>query len=48
LGEQIPKAYRSARLLAVRETNLEEETFPETCPCTPVEVLDEGFYPASR
>jgi hypothetical protein len=48
LGEQIPKAYRSARLLAVRETNLEEETFPENCHHTPVEVLDDDFYPASR
>ncbi len=45
LDSQIAKAYRLARLLAVKETNLEESHFPEVCPFTLEQVMDEGFYP---
>jgi hypothetical protein len=47
LDQQTAKAYRLARLLAVGETNLEEATFPETCPFSREEIRDEGFYPPS-
>jgi hypothetical protein len=46
LDPQITKAYRLARLLAVKETNLEESHFPEVCPFTLEQVMDEGFYPS--
>jgi hypothetical protein len=43
--EQIAKAYRLARLVAVRETNLDEATFPEKCPFSLDEISDERFLP---
>ena len=42
----ITKAYRLARLLAVKETNLEEHTFPEQCPYSWEQIADEDFYPS--
>ena len=45
LDVAIPKAYRLARLLAVRETNLEERTFPERCPYSWGQIGDSSFYP---
>jgi len=45
LDTVIPKAYRLARLLAVRETNMEESTFPDRCPYTWEQIRDHGFYP---
>jgi hypothetical protein len=45
LPEQVTRAYRLARLLGVRETNLAESTFPATCPYAPERVTDPGFYP---
>ena len=41
----IIRAYRLARLLAVKETNLEESTFPEQCPFSEQQLGDEDFYP---
>ncbi|ATQ69418.1 MULTISPECIES: DUF29 domain-containing protein [Methylosinus] len=38
-------AYRYARRKAAVETSLAEETFPETCPWTFEEIMDEGFWP---
>jgi hypothetical protein len=46
LPEQVTRAYRLARLLAVRETNLAESTFPDICPYAPEQVTDPDFYPA--
>ena len=43
--QAIPKAYRLARLLAVKETNLEECTFPQECPYSLKETRDLDFYP---
>lgn len=43
--QAIPKAYRLARLLAVKETNLDESTFPEDCPYSLQETRDADFYP---
>ena len=42
--EAIPKAYRLARLLAVKETNLEESTFPEVCSYSLQETSDTGPF----
>lgn len=46
LDPLITKAYRLARLLAVKETNLEEDTFPEKCPYSREQIADETFYPS--
>jgi len=43
--QAIPKAYRLARLLAVKETNLEESTFPRDCPYSLTETRDLDYYP---
>ena len=45
LPEQVTKAYRLARLLAVKETNLTERSFPADCPYAPEQVADPDFYP---
>ncbi len=45
LDERILKAYRLARLLAVKETNLEENTFPVDCPYRWDQIIDEHYYP---
>ena len=42
---QLHRAYRLGRLLAIKETNLEETTFPPECPYSVAQVLDEGYYP---
>ena len=46
LDEQVTKAYRLARLLAVKETDMEESTFPEICPFSWDEISDEDFFPS--
>lgn len=46
IDEQIAKAYRLARLLAVKETNFEEQCFPLDCPYSWQQIQDERFYPA--
>lgn len=47
LDDQVlARAYRRARLLAVEETNLDESTFPPTCPYSIAEIRENGFYPA--
>jgi hypothetical protein len=38
-------AYETARLLAARETPLEEDDFPATCPWTLDQTTDDGFLP---
>ena len=45
--ELLAEAYQIARLEAVRETDLAEETFPETNPFTWAQALDEGFWPGA-
>lgn len=45
LGEVIQKAYASGLDLAVRETNLPYATFPEICPYTLEQALDNEFFP---
>ncbi len=46
LDDQLRRAYRLGRLLAIKEADLEETSFPIECPYSVAEVLDEGYYPA--
>lgn len=45
LPEQIARAYRLGRLLAVRETDLDESTFPAACPYSPEQVTETDYLP---
>ena len=38
------ESYENSRDLAMGETNLPEATFPELCPYSFAEILDESFY----
>ena len=46
--EILGQAYRIARAIASRETDLPLETFPETNPFTWAQALDEAFWPESE
>jgi hypothetical protein len=41
------EAYPAARRLAIKETGMPPESFPETCPYSANEQLDEDFLPAN-
>jgi hypothetical protein len=45
LGDVVAWAYPRARRLAVDETGLPLVTFPETCPWTLAQLLDEDWWP---
>ncbi len=45
LPQTLASAYRKACLGAVAETGLPFATFPEACPWTVQEALDDGFWP---
>ena len=45
LDERIRKAYQQGVLLAVKETDIDERKFPQSCPYTKEQILDLGFYP---
>lgn len=38
-------AYQAARLQAMAETDISEETFPDSNPFTWAEVMDDAFWP---
>lgn len=44
-GEEMLQAYMEARLAAEKETGIAYEAFPDACPFTIDEVLDETFLP---
>lgn len=44
----LPKAYARGREVASEETGLPLETFPETCPWTPEQVIRHGFWAGER
>jgi hypothetical protein len=44
-SEVLDRQYRIARLKAAGETDLPLETFPEDCPFTIGQILDESFHP---
>ncbi|WP_206682725.1 DUF29 domain-containing protein [Chthonobacter albigriseus] len=43
-ADVLAEEYETARLLAIAETGLPESTFPETCPFTIEEIMDDGFF----
>ena len=43
--QRLPLAYRRARRDAADDTGLSPATFPETCPWSVAQVLDEDFWP---
>lgn len=45
LIEAINKAYSRAVKLAAKETKRSKTEFPQECPYTPEQLLDENFYP---
>jgi Domain of unknown function DUF29 len=45
LPELLTDAYRTARRAAALETSLPRDTFPEACPWSLDQVLDEDFFP---
>ena len=44
-GEILDKKYRLARIRAAGETELPKATFPEPCPFSLEDVLDDNFWP---
>jgi hypothetical protein len=45
LDEQINHAYKRALIIAEKETGLNVDTFPKTCPFSLKEALKENFFP---
>ena len=45
LNEGIEDGYGDACLKAARETDLEPDAFPESCPWTWDEIIDDAFWP---
>jgi hypothetical protein len=45
VADMITDAYTSVRRQTAAETGLPLETFPETCPWTAEQVLDDDFFP---
>ncbi len=46
--ESVMKAYPKALMLAVDETGLSIETFPQNCLYTSKQLLNENFYPTAQ
>ena len=44
-GEALNRAYRKAKLLAAGDTNMDETSFPETCPYSFEQAMEEAFWP---
>jgi hypothetical protein len=45
LEGMVSHAYRLAVLRAARETGISKSVFPDTCPFTLEQILDDGFWP---
>jgi hypothetical protein len=45
LDEAFSEAYVDSRLIAMRETGLDESTFPETCPFSLAQTLSDDYWP---
>lgn len=45
LDEIIKDAYKLAVIKAARETKISKAVFPESCPWTLAQLIDDGFYP---
>lgn len=44
-AEELADAYGNAVIQAAGETGLPEESFPPSCPFSPEQILDAGFFP---
>ncbi len=44
-GETLNRAYRKAKLLAAGDTNMDETSFPEACPYSFEQAMEEAFWP---
>jgi hypothetical protein len=47
-AERLARAYTRARIQAMEQTGLPLATFPESCPWSLDELLDEDFWPGRR
>ncbi len=45
LAEALAESWDQSRDLAIVETDLPDESFPETCPFTLTEIMDQEFWP---
>jgi hypothetical protein len=45
LEEAFKDGYEDARLIAARETGMNEDVFPEACPFSLRDTLDDGYWP---
>ena len=45
LKARLPEVYRVAVVKAAAETRLDEESFPDACPFTLDQILDDAFFP---
>ncbi len=45
LEEALERAYKKATILAEKETNLPNKTFPTQCPYILTDILEESFFP---
>lgn len=48
LDEIIAEAYSDAKLQAACDSGLDKNTFPQTCPWTFEQTIDDGFWPYQR
>ncbi|MGI8934187.1 MAG: DUF29 domain-containing protein [Phormidesmis sp.] len=48
LQEALPDAYELGTALAMKETQLAEETFSENCPYSLADILETNFFPTAR
>ena len=47
LAEAMAESWQEARDLAIAETDLPDDQFPDSCPFTILEILDSDFWPNS-
>jgi Domain of unknown function DUF29 len=45
IPEQLKKAYKLGRIHAAKETGLDKNEFPEVCPWTFEQLIDDNFFP---
>ena len=48
LDEVLRKAYKIGKIKALKETELDKSIFPQQCPYTFEEIMDDAFYPEPR
>lgn len=48
LKEALPDAYELGTALAIKETQLAEETFSKNCPYSLADILETNFFPTAR